>query len=58
LKSPPKPKSNSQSNPNAQSNWNSDEKSFNGKASPQREESIDGDLRRIGIGIGTRERLE
>jgi len=58
LKCPPNPKSNCPSNPNAQSNWNSDEKSFDGKASPRREESIDGDLRRIGIGIGTRERLE
>jgi hypothetical protein len=55
---PPNPKLNSPSNPNAQSNWNSKEKLLDGKASPQREESIDGDLRRIGIGIGTRERLE
>jgi hypothetical protein len=58
LKFPPNTKSNSLSNPNVQSNWNSDEKSFGRKASPGREESIDGDLRRIGIGIGTRERLE
>jgi hypothetical protein len=58
LKSPPNPKSNSPSNPNAQSNWNSDEKLFDGKATPQRDESIDGDLRRIKIEIGTRERLE
>jgi hypothetical protein len=31
---------------------------FDGKATPQRDESIDGDLRRIEIEIGTRERLE
>jgi hypothetical protein len=55
---PPNPKSNSPSKPNTQSNWNSDEKLFGRKASPRRKGSIDGDLRRIVIGIGTRERLE
>jgi hypothetical protein len=31
---------------------------FGRKASPRRKGSIDGDLRRIVVGIGTRERLE